>query len=244
MTEDLLKLEKEEREALKNLNSHHDIMERINNIIQLKIRINNTSDKPIDLYLDLKHFIKAYILSTEEGKYGYDEINLTRILDYTNYLNDEECLSILKYLMRLLYLHGFDEEYKTVEKAHKKKEIRYLVKYKLLNNPFRLFFLLSTYNTTVILSIILLTVIIGWGILLPAPSWSTPLFETNLSRFSGNNLFNVLLNLVSEILHMNKDFKIIPLNTFGSLILIFSKLFIILFVVNILIKELNNKLNI
>jgi len=243
MLEELRNLIEKEQQVLNSINSQNDKMEHINNIIQIKLQIKNKfPQERIDIYTDLKEFIKSYLFSREENKFGYDKLDFSLIYKYINELNLNERVNILKFTHRLLVQNSYEEESKEIETKLNHTEIKYCLKNNFLKNFFKLFYLLSTYNIFTIVTIIFFIIFIGWLMLLPAPGWSVQIFKTEMSNYSNNIALNTLLNMLNGLLEIDNNFKVIPINIFSAFFLLVSKFFIIIFVINILIKELTNKI--
>jgi hypothetical protein len=241
--DELLALIKNETINYNKANTFHEKMERINNIIQLKIIIisdSNLSD--LDLFIDVKRFLKDYTLSIEEGKHGYDKINFNSIYSYINHFKEEEQLSLIKYFMRILYLNGFEKEHIIVEDFKKNLEIKYYLKNRPYLHLIKIFYLLTTYSLWSISITIIIIILIVSILILPSPNWITPIFNIKTAQLCSNNYFNNLFNFVGSILKVNNSFELEPRNILGITVLILGKLFIIIFVINILIKEFTNKI--
>jgi hypothetical protein len=240
----LIEIIKEERIKFHENTSHHAKMEILNNIIQIKRRLLIDFNEELDIYLDIKKFIKEYILSIEEGRYGYDIIRVKRILEYIGFVKNEAKVSLFYFTKRLLIHYGFDDEFKVIETSMKKIEIKLLFENFRFSKLFKLFYLISTYNTITILLVIFLIILVGWIIILPAPEWSNVLFKVEIANYTEELWLNYLLNYIGGLLKINNQYKIMPINPIGVIILAFGRIFVVLFLVNVLLRELNNKLNI
>lgn len=241
--EELLVLIRDESINYNNASTFHEKMERINNVLQIKIRAKSQfNSKDLDIFLDVKKFLKDYTFSIEEGKHGYDKFNFDSIYFYLNQFNEEEQISLAKYFMRILSLNGFEKEYIVVDEHLKILEIKHCLKNRPMLHVIKLFYLITTYNVWSISLTIFLIIIIVSILILPAPEWIYPIFDIKTTQLCNNIYFNNLFNFVGSILKVNNKFEIEPINLLGISVLILGKLFIIIFVINILIKEFTNKI--
>jgi hypothetical protein len=242
MNDELIKMIENEREQYLIASSYHDKMEIMNSIIQIKRRLlSNGCTSNLELFLDVKRFLKDYTLSLEEVKHGYDGLDFDTIFIYFNMFDEPEQLSLAKYFIRILYINGFEKELKKVEDFKRSLEIRYYWSNKPLSNFLKLLYLLTTYNIWTIMLTMAIIIVLSSILILPSPDWMIPIFNTKTLHLSSSIYFNNLFNFIGNILGVNEAFKIEPLGLLGMIILIFGKLFIIVFVINILIKEFTNR---
>jgi hypothetical protein len=69
-------------------------------------------------------------------------------------------------------------------------------------------------------------------------------FKVEIANYTEELWLNYLLNYIGGLLKINNQYKIMPINPIGVIILAFGRIFVVLFLVNVLLRELNNKLNI
>lgn len=241
--EELLELIRTETGSYNNANTFHEKMERMNNIIQIKGSLISSGDLTTnELYQDVKRFLKDYTLSIDEGKYGYDSLDINPIIKYLDYFEQKEQIALAKYLMRILYLNGFEAEYEKIETYKNRIEINYCLSNKPYLHLIKILYLFTTFNIYTIGGTVLLIILGASFLFLPAPEWSSPIFNIDTLPLCKNVFLNNLLNFIGSILNVHDGFKINPLNSTGIIVLILGKLFIVIFVINILVKEFNNKI--
>lgn len=234
------KLEKEKANYKTLLESdtvnNEEIVSLLNSIIDLKFLLNYTGSDT--LYLDLKKFIKSYILAVDNKESGYDKINVQVIYDKISKVDLTLRANLLHYLKRELIKNAFLDE------ADECKEYIYLNKILVFKKQRDIFckvkwlLLLSSKNIkNLSISIILLFVII-YLVQLEAPNEFMTLFEKKYVAFDEISFFNNLANLLCMLLDLNDDIKLIPLNITGIFVLGFLKITYISIFVNYFWKKI------
>ncbi|WP_353120954.1 hypothetical protein [Dysgonomonas capnocytophagoides] len=206
-------------------------------LIQLKIELNY--DKRI-VYQDIKLFIKNYLNSKDEEKYGYDLINESKILDIIKmgFNNELEIkISLLKYSEIQIRKLGLPEN-GSIKKEIEKTEYLILKKQKTFLSRVKCFL----YCTSSSIGRIVLTTIVLFAllyiILLPASHEMFAFFQFNIVDFSDYMPLNHLINLVAYCMLLDENIKVVPTTCLGVLFLSLLKLIYIVFVLNYLFQFL------
>jgi hypothetical protein len=212
-----------------------------NNLIQLKLSTGQVKHKS-DIYLDIKHFIHFYIKSLDERRNNYDELQIKKIYDYLKDLSSEEKIKLISYLIRQLKIHGYDELIERCELDLRKEKFQHYCKKFSVRHLLSIIYLATTYNVLTILISVIGIYIVGVLLLLPAPNWSPELVRIEYHQYTDFFLVNHLLNVGGSILDLSDDFKVVPLNTGGFFLCFLGKLACIILVVNILIKQFEERI--
>jgi hypothetical protein len=165
-------IEEKIQEEIKNLQdskSFYEKMEHQNSILQLKIHCPSNKYQT-EIYLGLKFFIKYYLSALDERKNYYDDLRVEKVFDYLVYLNSIEQIKILKYFIKHLKTHGFDDSIKECEHRLKEIELKWSFKNIKAVNPFKLLFMLTTYNIWTVFASFIIIIMSAFFILLPATS--------------------------------------------------------------------------
>ncbi|SIQ84162.1 hypothetical protein [Pontibacter lucknowensis] len=212
-----------------------------NSILQIKIH-SGDSTLSDEIYVDLKYLIIFYLKSIEEKQHGYDEIDLNKIFFYAKHLPFDQRVKILTFLHRLLALNGFEDETESCAKELINANCELFLNDKSIVSKLRWFYLKTTKNLVAI--ILTLTVFYGicYILLLPTDNPQMQLFEVEYLKLSDNFYQNHGANILAGLFQISDEFKIKPLNTFGIIMLVIGKLMFLIIVINILIKEISNKL--
>lgn len=191
------------------------------------------------LYIDIKFFIELYIKSRSKRDFGYDVIDINKVIEAIYSLDvANERLALLNWAYRDLKFNQFEEEAeKLISSIRKEKFITFWNR----GDYFRLTSHLISYNLIVVITLLIIAFIICYILLLPSynPSWS--IIEFRYISFSENFYLNHLFNLLDHLLGISEDITIKPLNWKGVLLLSAMKLFYIIFIVNYLFKIITER---
>lgn len=209
------------------------------------------------LYLDIKNFIKYYLKDIGDYDYGYDHLNKSKF-EIISLLPAKQQISLYKYTQRLLKKYNYDggwlDDY--IIKAEKRdisSNICYNLK-NILNSPtsigkviidlFRLTrvcCMQNIYSLLISLFIFFFLIVI---VLLPAPKDSMQLFTIETTPFCNNFLANHIFNVINYIFDISIDStKITPINGWGVIFLMFSKILFYLIIIDFLIKNLLQRIS-
>ncbi len=232
-----------EEKAVRESNTYLEKMSLQNNVLQLKIASRSHRYKS-DFYLDLKLFIVYYLKSLDERKQYYDELNIEKIYSYLEYLTKDEKVKIIKFLIRQLKLNGLEELADDCGPMLAKLEIDLKFSTISLKNLFSLLYLLTTYNIWTIFTSFVLLFAISFFFLLPTPTWSIQLVAVDYEPISKNPLLNHFLNILGAPVGMVEKFKVTPLSISGYLLCLLGKVTFYIVILNVLVKNLEEKIKI
>lgn len=162
------------------------------NIIHVKAKFK--IDNKESLYVDAKKFVKAYLNAIDNEDFGYDQIQISKIIEISNYLDIKQKLSFLYSVNRLLQAKGFDfdilskeiiETETTVawQDGHWFKSIRLWISSSLIK----------------LLIVYLFYIVVVGVILLPAPLPWMSLFDITMQDYSSNAFLNHCTNTLALI---------------------------------------------
>lgn len=241
MKDEIIKLISDEISQLKTASTNGEKLDRINNILQIKLN-SEIDELKSDIYIDVKNFINYYIIALEEKKYFYDEFDSNKINDYLKLFELKQKCSLLKFTIRHLKIMGFEDKIKEFELALHKNE--FLIEWKNfgIKNFFKVIYLATVYNYITILSALALCFILKAVIYLPAPAGWPVLFDLHYYKLNDNKFLNHLGNILLSIFDVQElPSFVTPLNIWGSVLYVLGKCFFILIVINILIDQLTKR---
>lgn len=208
-------------------------------IIQIKSENRDFENVCNSIYVDSKNFISIYINSVDSRSFGYDFIELNKIIKIIEFnINTVEKIALCNYSCRLLLTRGFEDEnstlknklnsYKTtsiLEQGFKLKTIRKLTSH------------LTSYSIKALMFTIFILFIITLLIFSPAPIEQMELFIIEYEDYSSDYLVNHILNFLAESVDVNEKFTIKPINELGILILVILKIVYILIILNYIYRK-------
>lgn len=210
-------------------------------IIQIKNDNVDLVNYKRSLYVDIKKFVTFYIKSTDKKDYGYDKIEIKKLIKAIDTAkNEKERYELCLYTSRLINLNGHEIELNNFKKYKDEYKTLSLKCEKSFANRLRLISHLSSYNLKTIVIILLSIFACSYLIFLPAKLEIFQIFELNYKNYSNNFYFNHLLNLVSLAFGLEADKIIIPLNWFGVILLAILKSIYILVLLNYLYQKIIN----
>lgn len=232
---------------LKNLYDNVQI-EKLNNIpdliysiIQIKELNPNLVNYQQSLYVDLKLFISTYIESVDRKDYGYDVLNIEKIISSIESITEaDEKISLYLFSYKLLKEKQFENDAESLIKHIRKSKLQLFWTNKEYWNCF--FFCLS-YSLIAILLFLLFIFLICYLVLLPATEERFMIFNFCTENFCDIFYFNHLLNLLCAFLSISSDIKIEPLNWWGVILLLTVKSFYVICVVNYFYRIILERLN-
>ena len=181
-----------------------------------------------DGWLSIMKPIESYIEESDSQDYGYDTIQLAKIIILSELLDDKQKKGILYYAKRLLTLYGHDteeiiEKIKDVEISIAFNDRRYIkwMSLKMSSSITALFITLLIY---------LLTVSV---VMLPAPIEDMCIFDIELHEYCNNSLGNYFLNALA-LLTGNEEISptIHPNCTLGLFVYLIGTATFYIFIVN------------
>lgn len=205
------------------------------NLIRLKAKFDMENySRP--LYIDVKCFIKNYIIAADKLDYGYDEVREDKLLDACKGLENSQKLSIYYYIRRLCYERGL--EFSKLNSSIVKLE--YKIAWKDMNycKALRLF---MGSNLWVLLFAYLIYILIVFVCLHPAIYSWMEVFNIQLKPFAENDTNNYFLNTLG-LLTGDSDLapSIIPIGATGMVMYCIGKLIFFVLVVNFVMKKIED----
>jgi hypothetical protein len=240
MTEGIKKFINEEELKLKVLVSHSDRMCLLGSIINLKLELRKIGNNDVNIYLDLKSFIKENVHAIDEREFEYDDINKSFISNIIKHLPIRQRLRILKYLKKEITSHGYTDtlnwcinEIRNIEYLISFEDRDYFkwITYKIAASPLNIVFF------------ILVIILFCSAVLLPAPTDKMATFSMVYDTYCNSYIGNHLLNVICIILGSAKDGKVVPISPVGVIGIVVGKIILIIIVVNFLIKELERRMD-
>ncbi|NQX38228.1 hypothetical protein SAMN05421820_101240 [Pedobacter steynii] len=215
----------------------------INNIIQLKLhssipRLQN------DIYVDVKKYIYFYIQSLKEKQYNYDEFSESHIVDLIQLFNVEQQFNLLEYALREIKREHLFEKTIEFENLLNKVEFKKECQNFKFRNFFKLFFTGCLYNNWSIAIALITCFMLCFIIYLPAPKDFPVLFKTTYYQVSDSFFLNHCSNILMSIFDIQQDKFVLPVNIWGTLVLILTKCFFIAIVVNVFVDQLKSRFKI
>lgn len=162
------------------------------NIIHVKARLK--IDYNESLYIDAKKFVKAYLNAIDNEDFGYDHIQITKIIDISNCLDIKQKLFFLYNVNRLLQVKGFDTNILSKEIVETETTVAWREKHWFI------FIRLWLSSSLIKLVIVYFFYILIVGvILLPAPFPWMSLFDISMHNYSSNAFLNHCSNTLALI---------------------------------------------
>ena len=161
------------------------------NIAFAKVRF-DMKEYQQSLYLDIKKFVELYINESDNSDYGYDTIQLDKIISISSLLDIKQQKGILYYAKRLLSLYGHDTE----EIVEKIKEIEINIAYND-KRYFKWISLKMSSSITALFITLLVYFLTISVVMLPAPIEAMCMFDIELHEYCNHSLGNHFLNALA-----------------------------------------------
>lgn len=225
--------------SLRKCDQFYQKVDVLFSIIQIKSRHEEYKDLDTPLYLDCKMFIGYYIKSVETRDFGYDFIELEKILKIINSNKDfKEKIGLVNYGKRYLKRNGFDNESDELKKYIHQFSVEHILNGKFeLKTLFKLISHLTSYSLRALAVSIIILFLLTVIIFLPAPHESMELFLVKYDNYSSTFFTNHFLNFLAKSVDISTDFKIKPMNSGGVLVLFFLKLIYLGLILNYILKK-------
>lgn len=211
----------------------------------LQIKKENIEYKDVfqSIYIDVKCFVINYINSVEQKDFGYDFIDINKIINSIEVEDSANArFELYSFAIRLLKSMNHDELVEPLLKRRILSNFDLTISGKGVFNKIKALFIISTYNFfSIFMSLLLISLI---GLLLEQDSMINCLgiFEFRYESFSNVKLLNQFLNIVAKPLGLAENFKIIPLNVFAVILLIIFKCLYLAIVVNFMFSKIKDNL--
>lgn len=212
-------------------------------ILQIKNENRDFCDLEQSIYKDIKKFIINYIDCVEEKDFGYDFIDINKIINSIEIETSPNArIELYSFSVRLLKSKNHDE---LVDKLLKKRilsKFEHTLCDKSWYNGIKALLIISSYNfLTILLSLFVLSL---FGLLIEQNSIFNcfELFNFEYESFCKTEILNQFLNIVAKPLGLAEKFKIIPLNIFAVFMLIIFKCIYLGIVVNFMFAKIKDNL--
>ena len=240
ITIEIDKLINEEYKKIEKAESNYQKLNFINNVIIYRTEF-GPSTIP-ELYADVRKYIEYYFDSIYELKGDYYEFQEDKFNSIINLLPLQERLRLFEYANRLTKKGAFDNYNDWInEELNKVKLKNYLENFEF-KNIISIVGCLSSYNLLSISLTFVLLFIIVFTIFLPAYSSNFIIFETKHFNYNKDFYLNHFINLATYIFQTDDEFKVIPINFSGIIILVFIKVISIGLLSNYLLKEFSRRI--
>lgn len=201
----------------------------------------------IDIYLDVKHFLKNYIISIDEKNYNYDTLDPQKILSVVNFLSIEQQVGILGFLKKLFIRYQCEDEWKQFEPEFYRAKVHLLKTQWFWINPLNLFKLLYfklSYSRVSLFLTLLAFVILDIIVLLPN-RWNiwASMFQVEYESISPSFWQNHIINVLFDLFEFDTDFAVLPLSLISAIMLIVGKLIKILVIVQYIIDKIIKRID-
>ncbi len=209
------------------------------NIIKAKVEFKMRNYHQ-SLYLDVKLFLRSYILAAENQDFGYDKVRLSKIQDVVELLPKKQKLYALQTARRRYLAQSYDID--DINSLIKKQEMvvawdsRNYIKYFSLKIGSDLKSLLWGYFVYAVVTML---------ILLPAPFRWMAIFDIELKKYSSSPFWNYPLNTIG-LLTGNESISpvVLPIGVVGLLVYSFGLILFYFLIANFLFKKLEDFISI
>lgn len=200
-----------------------------------------------DAFKDLKLIFELYSEIFHLKGFNYSKLSNEKLIKIIKPFSVFEKRDLISHLIKALVKNGNEEEAKNVIELLNVIEIKYYWKslsYRknFFINLLKFFLKLISYNIIVLLFFVFLYFFLSTIIFCESKFDFFTLIEVKKIQISKCNWLNNFGNLLTYIFDLDKKMEVIPLNSFGVLLLVFQKSFLILILGNYLVKEIFNKI--
>jgi len=222
--------------------NYEEAFNSVNCIIDLKFLSNYTDVDSI--YIDIKKFIKYYILAVDSRDNGYDKINVEQIYRKLSRLDNTQKLQLLEFFKRELKKSEYIDEISDCEKwINKTKEALCWDNFSLKNLILYLG-LVSSRNLGTLTITFVIIIAFTFLITLPAPHPQMETIQAEFINISDSDFRNRVLNIIILFLDFENKLDIKPLNTFGVILLGAIKVIYITVFINYFWKKIVEQIKI
>jgi len=240
MEEQLLSIIANEESKLLNHVSHSDRMCILGSIINIKKELILRDIKNVDIYIDLKKYIKENIHAIDENKFEYDDVRKGFIKEILIGFPDRQKLRIYKYMKKELVAHGFTDSLNWC--INEIRGLEHIIAYEDGN-----YFKWATYkiasSLTSIIVFLLFVTLLCTLILMPAPIEAFSAYNMEYDNYCDNKIINHFLNVICVLFGSANKGKITPTTPLGVISLLVGKIVLIVIVINFIIKEVERRLD-
>ena len=229
---EVLERENERLEGLKAENPINcdEIVHCLNSVIECKHLIDHSGKDSI--YIDLKEFIRYYIMAADMKESGYDLIDVNMVDTKLNKLNVSEKSTLLKQFKRELSKHEYIEKAEECDLFIDRNRMKYYLENKSSLNILKYFGLLSASSFPNLILTILILIVVTNIVFLPAPFRFMETIKVDTLDLSDISLMNHLANTLSILFDLDNKMEVVPINLLGVLLLGFLKLLFVTIIIN------------
>lgn len=228
----------EESDAIKNISSPAEAVNRIYNLISMKASVNDKDG----IYKLTKLFIIYYVQVIKDADYGYDDFNFFKIKNVLGHLNYKSQISILQFIISTMTKELPEYEKEWFVNFKNEIQIKEILEDFKFSRITKLISLYTGLNIWTLITALLIVYLLASLIFLPSPFDIFEIFEVKYEKYSSDFIVNHFLNILTLFADIDNDFKIIPLNWFATLLLVTGKVAFILMVVNFVYTKITNKM--
>lgn len=201
-------------------------------VIQIKKENPDLQNIGKSLYLDVKQFVEEYIGCAKRGDadFGYDQIDVQKISDAIDSLAlGSERSNLMKIAIDELSGFSFLREQEELHASYMKRRIRESLADHSVTGCLKGFALLSVSNIWTVLLVLALVFGVEYALTLPLADEQHAFFIIEHDNYSDNMYFNHLVTYFASVLGMTEANFCTAKTATGFLILLFFKLFYMLY---------------
>lgn len=196
------------------------------------------------IYQDIKRFITGQVITIEKRDYGYDVLNIQKIIKSITYLSKlEEQYALFHYTYRILKNNQFEKEAELVISKMKRIKLKLILEKE--NSKIKyikfLWFLIS-YSWVAALIMIFSLFTTFYFITFPVMKDDYLAFIIKETHYIDCYPINHLYNIIAYLLGMSNSDFLTPINWKGISILLFSKALYITYITGFLYKTITDQL--
>lgn len=213
------------------------------NIIQIKDSTSDLRSHRQALYVDIKRFIECYVNSIEKRDFGYDVLNVDKIILAINCISiSKERLSLFLHTYKILKNNNFENEAENIIVNIRKTKLDVLRTEKSKRKHLNVFLHLISYNLMAVFFVLILLFFVSYIIFLPTSKESFAIIDFQYKDFQENFYVNHLLNVICYLFDISDDVQINPINWRGVLLMGIMKLFYVICIINYFYKVILERL--
>ncbi len=200
-----------------------------------------------DGFKDLKIIFELYSETFHLKGYNYNSLSIETVSTIISGFDCFQQRELIQYLIKTLAKKGNEDEAKKwlqeLAILEMKCCLESIKKFKrVIYHFFKLLYKATSYNLYTLILSILSYLFICYLIFLPAYFDCFQLLEIKRITISSSKFWNEIANILLYLFDFDNKMDIKPYNFFGVLLLVILKVFFVLILVNVLIKELLNKI--
>lgn len=200
-----------------------------------------------DGFKDLKILFELYSETFHLKGYNYNSLSIEKVSIIIKGFDCYQQRELVQYLIKTLVKKGNEDEAKRWFQELAKLEMKCCLTSigkldRVSYNFFKLLYKATSFNLYTLLLSILIYLTISYLIFLPAYFDCCQLIEIKKTTISHSEFWNSMGNILMFLFDFDNKMDVKPSNFFGVILLVLLRVFFILIIVNVLIKELLNKI--